>query len=174
MFELYVMRHSKSSWSNLNLKDFDRPLNKRGKKNAKLVCELFVTKKVNFDYVLVSSSKRTKKTLQILLKKLKKPKKIFSSKKLYLTDEKKIIEYIKKVPKTYNSILLINHEPVITNLVRELIKNHNGNLFKLLNYKFSTSAFAKINFKIKDWSEVLNKGVLKEFVRPKDIQVSKE
>ena len=95
MFELYVMRHSKSSWSNLNLKDFDRPLNKRGKKNAKLVCELFVTKKVNFDYVLVSSSKRTKKTLQILLKKLKKPKKIFSSKKLYLTDEKKIIELIK-------------------------------------------------------------------------------
>ena len=69
MFELYVMRHSKSSWSNLNLEDFDRPLNKRGKKNAKLVCEFFVTKKINFDYVLVSSSKRTKKTLQILLKK---------------------------------------------------------------------------------------------------------
>ena len=174
MFELYVMRHSKSSWSNLNLKDFDRPLNKRGKKDAKLICEFFIKKKINFDYVLVSSSKRTKKTLQLMLKRLKRPKKIISSKKLYLTDEKKIIEYIKKVPKTYNSILLINHEPAITNLVRELIKNHNGNLFKLLNYKFSTSAFAKINFKIKDWSEVLNKGVLKEFVRPKDIQVSKE
>ena len=52
MFELYVLRHSKSSWSNLNLEDFDRPLNKRGKKNAKLVCEFFVTKKINFDYVL--------------------------------------------------------------------------------------------------------------------------
>ena len=168
------MRHSKSSWSNLNLKDFDRPLNKRGKKDAKLICEFFIKKKINFDYVLVSASKRTKKTLQLMLKRLKRPKKIISSKKLYLTDEKKIIEYIKKVPKTYNSILLINHEPVITNLVRELIKNHNSNLFKLLNYKFSTSAFAKINFKIKDWSEVVNKGVLKEFVRPKDIQVSKE
>ena len=168
------MRHSKSSWSNLNLEDFDRPLNKRGKKNAKLVCEFFVKKKINFDYVLISSSKRTQKTLKILLKKIKKPKKIFSSKKLYLADEKKIIEYIKKVPKKYNSILLINHEPVITNLVRDLIKNHNNNLFKLLNYKFSTSAFAKINFKIKDWSEVVNKGVLKEFIRPKDIQVSSE
>ena len=174
MFELYVMRHSKSSWSNLNLEDFDRPLNKRGKKNAKLVCEFFVKKKINFDYVLISSSKRTQKTLKILLKKIKKPKKIFLSKKLYLADEKKIIEYIKKVPKKYNSILLINHEPVITNLVRDLIKNHNNNLFKLLNYKFSTSAFAKINFKIKDWSEVVNKGVLKEFIRPKDIQVSSE
>ena len=168
------MRHSKSSWSNLNLEDFDRPLNKRGKKDAKLICEFFIKKKINFDYVLVSASKRTKKTLQLMLKRLKRPKKIISSKKLYLTDEKKIIKYIKKVPKTYNSILLINHEPAITNLVRELIKNHNSNLFKLLNYKFSTSAFAKINFKIKDWSEVVNKGVLKEFVRPKDIQVSKE
>ncbi len=174
MFELYVMRHSKSSWSNLNLKDFDRPLNKRGKKDAKLICEFFIKKKINFDYVLVSASKRTKKTLQLMLKRLKRPKKIISSKKLYLTDEKKIIKYIKKVPKTYNSILLINHEPAITNLVRELIKNHNTNLFKLLNYKFSTSAFAKIELKIKYWSEVENKGVLKEFVRPKDIQVSKE
>ena len=168
------MRHSKSSWSNLNLKDFDRPLNKRGKKNAKLICEFFIKKKINFDYVLVSSSKRTKKTLQILLKKLKKPKKIFSSRNLYLTNEERIIEYIKKIPNTNKSLLLLNHEPVITSLVKELTKNHSGNLFKLLNHKFSTSAFAKIEFKIKDWSEVAKKGVLKEFVRPKDIQVSKE
>ena len=46
MYKLYVMRHSKSSWSNLNLKDFDRPLNKRGKKNAKLLCAFFIKKKL--------------------------------------------------------------------------------------------------------------------------------
>ncbi len=35
MFELYVMRHAKSSWEDLNIDDFERPLNKRGKKSAK-------------------------------------------------------------------------------------------------------------------------------------------
>ena len=78
MYELYVMRHAKSSWSDLNLSDFERPLNGRGKKNAKLMCELFVKKKFIFDYVMVSSSKRTEKTLKIILKKLSKTKKIFS------------------------------------------------------------------------------------------------
>ena len=72
------------------------------------------------------------------------------------------------------SILLINHEPTVRNLVRELIKNNNSNIYKLLNYKFSTCAYAKINFNINNWKEITNKGILKEFVRPKDIQASKE
>jgi len=174
MYELYVMRHAKSSWSDLNLSDFERPLNGRGKKNAKLMCEFFVKKKFIFDYVMVSSSKRTEKTLKLILKKLSKPKKIFSSKKLYLTNEQKIIDMIKKVSNKYKSILLINHEPTVRNLVRELIKNNNSNKYKLLNYKFSTCAYAKINFDINNWKEITNKGILKEFVRPKDIQASKE
>ena len=60
------------------------------------------------------------------------------------------------------------------NLVRNLTKNHNTNNFKLMNYKFPTSAFAKIEFDIKSWNEVEKKGVLKEFIRPKDLQDSKE
>ena len=38
------MRHSKSSWSDPSLDDFDRPLSKRGKNNAKLICEFFIKK----------------------------------------------------------------------------------------------------------------------------------
>jgi len=45
------MRHSKSSWSDPNLDDFDRPLSKRGKNNAKLICEFFIKKNYKFDYV---------------------------------------------------------------------------------------------------------------------------
>ena len=75
MLKLYVMRHAKSSWHDLTIDDYDRSLSKRGKKNAKKVCEFFVKRKYKFDYVLVSSSKRTAKTLKILLKKIKKTKK---------------------------------------------------------------------------------------------------
>ena len=44
MLELYVMRHAKSSWDNLDLPDHDRPLSTRGKRNAKKICEFFVKK----------------------------------------------------------------------------------------------------------------------------------
>ena len=174
MLHLYVMRHSKSSWSDPSLDDFDRPLSKRGKKNAKLICEFFIKKNYKFDYVLVSSANRTKKTLSILLKKIATPRKIFSSKKLYLANEDRIIELIKKIPKKYKSILLINHEPAVRNLVKALTKNQNNNHFKLLNYKFPTSAFAKINFDLIEWKEIKNNGLIKEFIRPKDLQDSKE
>tara|TARA_B100001142_G_scaffold233554_1_gene231878 strand:- start:195 stop:719 length:525 start_codon:yes stop_codon:yes gene_type:complete len=174
MLKLYVMRHAKSSWDHPNLDDHERPLSKRGEKNAKKICEFFVKKNYKFDYILLSSSKRTKKTLKILLKKIDKPKKIISSKKLYLSSEDKIIDIIKKIPKKYKSVLLINHEPTVRNLIRSLTKNHNNNHFKLLNYKFPTSAFAKIYFDFNEWNKLDGNGLIKEFMRPKDLQDSKE
>ena len=78
------------------------------------------------------------------------------------------------VSSNYKSILLINHEPTVKNLVRYLTKNHETNNFKLMNYKFPTAAFAKIKFDIKGWDEIEKKGILKKFIRPKDLQDSKE
>ncbi|WP_440911912.1 phosphohistidine phosphatase SixA [Candidatus Pelagibacter sp.] len=170
MLELYVMRHAKSSWDNLQLPDHDRPLSDRGKRNAKKICEFFVKKQIKFDLVLVSSSIRTKKTLKILQKKLEKPKKIITSKSLYLANENKIALKIKKIKKDYKKVLLINHEPAVTNLVNYLVKNKENSLFKLMNYKFSTAAFAKIVFDLDNWSKINDRtGLLKNFIRPKDI-----
>ena len=70
--------------------------------------------------------------------------------------------------------MLINHEPTVRNLVKTLTKNQNNNHFKLLNYKFPTSALAKINFDLIEWKEIKNNGLIKEFIRPKDLQDSKE
>ena len=170
MLELYVMRHAKSSWDNLDLPDHDRPLSTRGKRNAKKICEFFVKKKIKFDLIIVSSSKRTKKTLKILKKRIKKPKKIIISKKLYLVNENKILLKLKKIKNNYKKVLLINHEPAVTSLANYLVKNTDNSLFKLMNYKFPTSTFAKIIFDLDKWSLINSKtGVLKNFVRPKDI-----
>lgn len=170
MLELYVMRHAKSSWDNLKLTDHDRPLSSRGKKNAKKICEFFVKKQIKFDLVLVSSSTRTQKTLKILQKKLEKPKKIITTKSLYLANENEIALKIKKIKEDYKKVLLINHEPSVTNLVNYLVKNKENNLFKLMKYKFPTAAFAKIIFNLDKWSLINeNTGILKNFIRPKDI-----
>ena len=74
------MRHAKSSWDDLSINDFDRPLSKRGKKNAKMICEFFVKKKFKFDYALISSSKRTKKLLKFYPRKLLNQKKLIFQK----------------------------------------------------------------------------------------------
>jgi phosphohistidine phosphatase len=170
MLELYIMRHAKSSWDDLNLSDHDRPLSKRGRKNAKKICELFVKRNISFDLIMLSTSLRTIETLEILKKKIKKPKKIITSKNLYLANDNEILTKLNGVSQEYKSVLLINHEPAVRNLTNFLIKNKNNNLTKLLNYKFSTSAYARVIFNFDNWNLIDEKsGKLAEFIRPKDI-----
>ena len=46
MKELILIRHAKSSWSNPLLEDFERPLNKRGAKNAPFMAKILKQKEV--------------------------------------------------------------------------------------------------------------------------------
>ena len=166
MLNLYVMRHSKSSWNDANINDFERPLSSKGRKDIKFIIKFLKIKRIKFDFAYVSSSKRTKQTFKLLKNKIKIKKEIFS-KKLYLTDENKIFNIIKNTKKNYKNILLINHEPACKNLVNKLIKK---NYFLFNEKKFSTSAITKITFSIKKWKKLNERsGKLIFFKRPIDL-----
>lgn len=166
MLNLYVMRHSKSSWNDHNISDFERPLSSKGRKDIKFIIKFLKIKKIKFDFAYVSSSKRTKETFKLLKKKIKIKKEIFT-KKLYLSNENKIFNIIKKTKKNYKNILLINHEPACKNLVNNLIKK---NYFLFKEKKFSTSAITKITFSIKKWKKLKERsGKLIFFKRPIDL-----
>jgi phosphohistidine phosphatase len=166
MLNLYVMRHSKSSWNDTNINDFGRPLSLKGRKDIKFIIKFLKNKKIKFDFAYVSSSKRTKQTFKLLKKKIKIKREILS-KKLYLTNENKIFNVIKNTKKNYKNILLVNHEPACKNLVNKLIKK---NYFLFKEKKFSTSAIAKITFSIKKWKKLNeHSGKLIFFKRPIDL-----
>jgi len=161
MLNLYVMRHSKSSWNVPNINDFERPLSSKGRKDIKFIIKFLKKKKIKFDFAYVSSSKRTTQTFKLLKKKVIIKKEILS-KKLYLTDENKIFNIIKNTKKNYKNILLVNHEPACKNLVNKLIKK---NYFLFKEKKFSTSAFS-----IKKWKKLNERvGKLIFFKRPIDL-----
>ena len=61
---LIVMRHAKSSWKDPNLDDHERPLNKRGRRDAPMVADAIFERGWIPELVLVSSSKRTLQTLE--------------------------------------------------------------------------------------------------------------
>lgn len=165
MLNLYVMRHSKSSWNDHNINDFERPLSNRGRKDIKLIITFLKKKKIAFDLAYISSSKRTKQTFKIL-KNYISCKKIIYAKKFYLCSESFILNAIRKTKKKYKNILIINHEPCCKNLVLKLIKK---NKLSFINKKFSTSAIAKLVFGIEDWENLKNySGNLTLFKTPKD------
>ena len=69
--KLYIIRHAKSSWSDMSLDDFDRPLNKRGKANAPVMGTRFKNKGVKPDIIISSPAKRAISTAKIIAKKVK-------------------------------------------------------------------------------------------------------
>ena len=165
MLNLYVMRHTKSSWNDHNINDFERPLSNRGRKDIKLIITFLKKKKITFDLAYISSSKRTRQTFKILKNDIS-CKKIIYAKKFYLCSESFILNAIRKTKKKYKNILIVNHEPCCKNLVLKLIKK---NKLSFINKKFSTSAIAKLVFGIEDWENLKNySGNLTLFKTPKD------
>ena len=57
------MRHAKSSWKETGMDDHDRPLNKRGLRDAPRIADAIHDRGWSPDLILVSSSKRTLQTL---------------------------------------------------------------------------------------------------------------
>ena len=89
MLNLYVMRHAKSSWEDPELSDYQRPLNKRGKHNAKLMRKIMKNKGMFFDFAYISGSQRTVETYKYikdlnLKKKKNKKRSLFSYTKIFI------------------------------------------------------------------------------------------
>src|SRR2546430_10016545 len=63
---LILLRHAKSSWDDKTLRDFDRPLNKRGLKAAPMVGETIRKRKLRPELVLSSPAARAKQTTRLV------------------------------------------------------------------------------------------------------------
>jgi len=64
MKTLLILRHAKSSWKNPGLADHNRPLNKRGKRDAPRVGRLLRDKNLTPDLILSSTAKRALDTAE--------------------------------------------------------------------------------------------------------------
>lgn len=120
MKKLFLLRHAKSSWKNPNLADFDRPLNKRGTKNAFLIAERFKAKNVDLNLIISSSSKRTLTTTQIFAHTLDYKNEIIFTEMLYLASSHYILKIFQELDENTTNVLIVCHNPGITELANYL------------------------------------------------------
>ena len=74
MKTLYLARHAKSSWKHPELKDIERPLNKRGKRDAPYIGDLLKEEGVKPDILISSPAVRARKTSVVIAEKIDYPK----------------------------------------------------------------------------------------------------
>jgi len=167
MKRIYIIRHAKSSWSDLSLDDFDRPLKKRGKEDIKNIAQWLKKEGIKPDKIVSSPAKRAVKTLKILETVLNIKKNIINfDKNIYEAHVGYLIKMIEKLDNRYNNVFIIGHNPSLSELSEYFTDTIITNI--------PTSGVMAIEFEIKKWSEIKNKkGKILFFIYPKKLKDKK-
>ncbi|MEX6688774.1 histidine phosphatase family protein [Danxiaibacter flavus] len=121
MKSIIIVRHAKSSWSNNDLPDFERPLNHRGEKDAPEMASRLKKKVPKIDAFISSPAKRALATAAYFAEEygLKK-KEIEQVQQLYLADARNFYDVIRKIDNDVNVVAIFSHNPGITDFVNTL------------------------------------------------------
>ena len=159
-----LFRHGKSDWDAQYDSDHDRPLAKRGIRDAKRMGK-FLSKSTEVpELILSSTALRTRETTKLAMEAGNWDVDVELEKKIYGASLEEIINIIKSKDNKYNSICLVGHEPIFS-IIITLIDNKK-------NIKFPTATMARISLFTSDWKRVLlepDKCKLDWFYKPKSI-----
>lgn len=146
MKKLYIIRHAKSDWSNPQLEDFDRPLNKRGKKNAPFMGKLLRKKNISPDLIISSPAYRARETAISISKEINYHENIMYNEYLYEADLKTIMEIVNFIEDEHDNVFIIGHNPGLNMLGFYLVDfNENLPTSGILEIKFDCQSWRKIN-----------------------------
>jgi phosphohistidine phosphatase len=167
---LGLLRHAKSDWDDMALRDFDRGLNDRGRRGAALMGAHIRDFGAAWDMVLASPAERVKRTLDA--SGLALP--VTFDERAYLADSDTLAGLLGEHGGDAHAVLLAAHNPGLQDLALHLVAQNAGDrLLHELEAKFPTAAFAVIDLDIADWSELTaGRGRLAHFARPRDIDAT--
>lgn len=109
---LLVMRHAKSAWDTGAPGDFERPLAKRGERDAPRMGTWMAEEKLAPDHVVSSPAERAKQTALAVCKILDvKKKRIVWDSRIYGAGTEDLLEVLAEVPKKAETVLIVGHNP---------------------------------------------------------------
>lgn len=158
--ELILIRHAKSSWADPSLDDRDRPLNKRGKRDAPFMGKRLASHSCLPDKIISSPARRARKTARIIARQLSYPKKdIILLEDLYTSSINAMYRVLRGCDNEINRLFLVGHNYVITDFCVDLTGTDITNL--------PTCALVGIRFTT-PWPDIVpNSGELLFFDYPK-------
>jgi phosphohistidine phosphatase len=145
MKKLYLIRHAKSSWKNLEIDDFYRPLNKRGELNAPFMAEKLKERGVIPDLILSSPALRAKKTAKILSKKILSKKRVTYIQNIYEAYSSELLEILKTVDDKHTTLFLVGHNPGVNDLAEYFVDFYDN---------IPTCGIVEIEFSCKKWAKI--------------------
>ena len=172
MKTVYLLRHFKSSWKNKRLKDFDRPLNKRGRRAAEVMARHLAGNRINPAQILCSSSRRTRESLERMrpLFGAKVPTRF--EKGIYEAKASTLLRKLRRLGDT-DSVMIIGHSPGMEKLALLLAGSGDKAVRARLarKWRYPTGTLTVLTADVVKWSDLEARCArLVDFVRPKAIK----
>ncbi len=157
MKQLIIVRHGKSSWENIGLRDHDRPLSSEGIQKTRKVAAFLYDNSIMPDLMLSSTAKRTLVTAEIICSAIKYDKEsIVSKRALYLADEDDIYTELFALDNDIESVMVFGHNPGFTDFANQFVDPPIENL--------PTSGIVCIDLYTDKWEEISNSDYKVQFV----------
>ena len=171
MKTLTLLRHAKSGWDDPVLRDFDRPLNGKGKRAAQLVGRNWRSLGLAFDHVVASPAVRVIETIEQVATGYGDTLAPAWDRRIYLASATTLLDIVHELPAGADQVLLVGHNPGLEDLVLLLVPDSGEQpLRDDVEAKFPTASIAQIRFDLADWHDVAaGNGALALFVRPRDL-----
>ena len=148
MKRLTVVRHAKSDWSLPGQQDWDRPLNRRGQRDAPEMAHRLRARKLKPDRILSSPAVRALTTATIMAHELKvKAELVLQDERLYLASAPAMLEVVRDKGGTARHLMVLGHNPGITEFVNRLSSGDQID-------NMPTCAVFTAQFELEDWGEI--------------------
>ncbi|MFK7806339.1 MAG: histidine phosphatase family protein [Saprospiraceae bacterium] len=147
MKTIYLTRHAKSSWSDSSLRDFDRPLNKRGERDAPFMANLMKGKAVAPDRIISSPANRAFTTATYFAEALGIDQSdIEQRKEIYEAYPEDLHGVITGIDDSLNTVFLFGHNPGFTSYANRYANEYIPNM--------PTCSIVCLSSTADSWSEI--------------------
>jgi phosphohistidine phosphatase len=145
MKTIFILRHAKSSWEYPDLSDHDRPLNKRGKRDAPRIGEFLREHGLVPDLIISSTAKRAKTTVKRVVKSSGYDGEVELTSSFFHASPPAYIAALQRVSDDFHRVMVVGHNPGL----EELVETLTGKAVVM-----TTGAFAHVSLPIDSWSEL--------------------
>ena len=168
MKTLTLLRHAKSGWDDAGVRDFDRPLNPKGRRAAALIGRHMKGEGMAFDRIVASPARRVVETLAEVARGYGAALEPAWDQRAYLASADALIE-IAHEGAAAERLLIVAHNPGLEDLVVLLTGAGDPALRAAAAEKYPTASIAELTFP-GGWAAVEpGGGTLTRFVRPRDL-----
>lgn len=129
MKTLTIVRHAKSSWDDASLRDRERPLNSRGKRDAPMMGKRIAAAGIRPSLIVSSPAVRAWKTARAVARALSYPPEFLQREDdLYMASLDDILDVVSGQDNQFNNLMIVGHNPGLTSFANFLSPGLTNNL----------------------------------------------